>query len=296
MNIRGRNIFIIFSLYFRYRACLGCWQHIPRRNMPSDGVSTQQMLTALASIPENLRGFTWSTISELALVARVPDIALDYVLTSLSKNHKTLHFLKMPLNPYAKIHGSSRRRRRLLPKYWTKMLFPNSTMRWTLWLRMSLNRQINEAQQQLLRGTTPVIPFRHLNPSTLRLQSFRLKTFSQLMEPTLWIATLVVLQQTFLVKRKSLGTTHRTQESGLSEQTRARLRLAMRDELNQMCKMVNSLLLLIWKQNWRASVAVQGNGKRSMRPWVITGRTWRSKKWEVLPKFSTKHSKSVLSR
>ena len=50
---------------------------------------------SLAPIPENLRGFTWLTISELALVARVSEVALDYVLTPLSKNHKTLQMLRI---------------------------------------------------------------------------------------------------------------------------------------------------------------------------------------------------------
>ena len=63
--------------------------------MPSDGASTQQTLTALALIPENLRGFTWLTISELALVTRVPEVALDYVLIPLSKNHKKLQMLRI---------------------------------------------------------------------------------------------------------------------------------------------------------------------------------------------------------
>jgi hypothetical protein len=90
------------------------------------------------------------------------------------------------------------------------MLLPNLTMRSTQWLRMSWNRHSNEAQQQLPLETTPVIPFRHLNLSKLRRQSFRLKTFIQVKELMLWIAALVVLQQKFLVTRKSLETPPRT--------------------------------------------------------------------------------------
>jgi len=53
------------------------------------------MLTALAPIPECLRGLTWLTISELAMVARVPEVMLDSVLTPLRKNHKTLQMLRI---------------------------------------------------------------------------------------------------------------------------------------------------------------------------------------------------------
>jgi hypothetical protein len=49
-----------------------------------------------------------------------------------------------------------------------------------------------------------------LNLSKLRRQSFRLKTFIQVKELMLWIAALVVLQQKFLVTRKSLETPPRT--------------------------------------------------------------------------------------
>jgi len=66
------------------------------------------------------------------------------------------------------------------------MLLPNLTMRSTQWLRMSWNRHSNEAQQQLPLETTPVIPFRQLNLSKLRRQSFRLKTFIQICPPNIF--------------------------------------------------------------------------------------------------------------
>jgi len=49
-------------------------------SMASNGSSGAATWTALAAIPENLRGVPWLTISELALVARVSEPTLNSAL------------------------------------------------------------------------------------------------------------------------------------------------------------------------------------------------------------------------
>jgi len=63
--------------------------------MASEGFSVEETLSALASISESLRGLTWLTLSELALIARVPEATLNAVLTPLSNNHKTLQMIRI---------------------------------------------------------------------------------------------------------------------------------------------------------------------------------------------------------
>jgi hypothetical protein len=53
------------------------------------------MFRALASIPDSLRGSTWLTISELALVAQVPENPLDSMLTPLRSKHWNLQKLRI---------------------------------------------------------------------------------------------------------------------------------------------------------------------------------------------------------
>jgi len=77
----------------------------PAENMASECFSAREMLTALASIPDSLRGFTWWTISELALVSRIPEATLDAMLKPLSKNHKTFQMIRIEKakeRPYGK--------------------------------------------------------------------------------------------------------------------------------------------------------------------------------------------------
>ena len=61
----------------------------------SEGPSEAEMFRALASIPDSLRGSTWLTISELALVAQVPENPLDSMLTPLRSKHWNLQKLRI---------------------------------------------------------------------------------------------------------------------------------------------------------------------------------------------------------
>jgi len=52
-------------------------------------------LAALAAIRNNLRGITWLTIPQLALVANVSVASLNAVLAPLNVDHSTLTMLKI---------------------------------------------------------------------------------------------------------------------------------------------------------------------------------------------------------
>jgi len=52
-------------------------------------------LAALAAIRNNLRGITWLTIPQLALVANVSVASLNAVLAPLNADHSTLTMLKI---------------------------------------------------------------------------------------------------------------------------------------------------------------------------------------------------------
>ena len=54
-----------------------------------------EILAALAAIPNNLRGITWLTIPQLALVANVSVASLNAVLAPLNADHSTLTMLKI---------------------------------------------------------------------------------------------------------------------------------------------------------------------------------------------------------
>lgn len=58
--------------------------------MASDDLSDEGILEALRAIPESLRGITWLTTSQLALVAGVTETALNSVLRPLKANCKAL--------------------------------------------------------------------------------------------------------------------------------------------------------------------------------------------------------------
>lgn len=58
--------------------------------MASDDLSDEGILEALRAIPESLRGITWLTTSQLALVDGVTETALNSVLRPLKANCKAL--------------------------------------------------------------------------------------------------------------------------------------------------------------------------------------------------------------
>ena len=61
----------------------------------NSSMSETQICTALSSIPDSLRGPTWLAISELALVAQVPEASLGSMLRPLRTNDKKFSMLRI---------------------------------------------------------------------------------------------------------------------------------------------------------------------------------------------------------